>query len=151
MEILFLIALIVLNGAFAMSELALASSRKSKLAAMAQAGDKSAQAALALLENPTQFLSSVQVGITSIGVLNGIIGETNLMQYAMTVAASADVDEETVYKVVKAIHENKEALVAAHPSFNAMSPDSISVLQPDVKYHPGAIRYYKEIGIWKGE
>lgn len=83
--------------------------------------------------------------------LNGVIGETNLMQYAMTVAASADVDEETVYKVVKAIHENKEALVAAHPSFNAMSPDSISVLQPDVKYHPGAIRYYKEIGIWKGE
>lgn len=83
--------------------------------------------------------------------LNGIIGETNLMQYAMTVGASADVDEETVYKVVKAIHDNKEALVAAHPSFNAMSPDNISVLQPDVKYHPGAIRYYKEIGIWKGE
>lgn len=83
--------------------------------------------------------------------LNGVIGETNLMQYAMTVAASSDVDEETVYKVVKAIHENKDALVAAHPSFNAMNPDNISVFQPDVKYHPGAIRYYKEIGIWKGE
>lgn len=83
--------------------------------------------------------------------LNGVIGDTNLMQYAMTVAASSDVDEDTVYKVVKAIHENKEALVAAHPSFNAMTPDNISVLQPDVKYHPGAIRYYKEIGIWKGE
>lgn len=83
--------------------------------------------------------------------LNGVIGETNLMQYAMTVAASSDVDEETVYKVVKALHENKDALVAAHPSFNAMNPDNISVLQPDVKYHPGAVRYYKEIGIWKGE
>jgi TRAP transporter TAXI family solute receptor len=83
--------------------------------------------------------------------LNGVIGDTNLMQYAMTVAASSDVDEETVYKVVKAIHENKEGLVAAHPSFNAMNPDNISVLQTDVKYHPGAIRYYKEIGIWKGE
>jgi TRAP transporter TAXI family solute receptor len=83
--------------------------------------------------------------------LNGVIGETNLMQYAMTVAASSDVDEETVYKVVKALHENKDALVAAHPSFNAMNPDNISVPQPDVKYHPGAIRYYKEIGIWKGE
>lgn len=83
--------------------------------------------------------------------LNGVIGETNLMQYAMTVAASSDVDEETVYKVVKALHENKDALVAAHPSFNAMNPDNISVFQPDVKYHPGAIRYYKEIGIWKGE
>lgn len=58
-----------------MSELAFASSRKSKLVAMAQAGDKSAQAALVLLENPTQFLSSVQVGITSIGMINGILGE----------------------------------------------------------------------------
>lgn len=83
--------------------------------------------------------------------LNGVIGETNLMQYAMTVAASADVDEETVYQVVKAIHENKEGLVAAHPSFNAMNPDNIAVQQADVPFHPGAIRYYKEVGIWKGE
>ena len=58
-----------------MSELALASSRKARLNAMAESGDKGAQAALSLLENPTQFLSSVQVGITSIGMLNGIIGE----------------------------------------------------------------------------
>ena len=72
----FLIAfLTLLNGVFAMSELALASSRKARLNAMAESGDKGAQAALTLLENPTQFLSSVQVGITSIGMLNGIIGE----------------------------------------------------------------------------
>lgn len=83
--------------------------------------------------------------------LNGVIGETNLMQYAMTVGVSSDVDEDTVYKVVKALHENKDALVAAHPSFNAMNPDNLAVQQQDVKYHPGAIRYYKEIGIWKGE
>ncbi|MCO5105160.1 MAG: hemolysin family protein [Burkholderiaceae bacterium] len=75
MNFLLIALLTLLNGAFAMSELALASSRKSKLAAMAQAGDKSAQAALALLEDPTQFLSSVQVGITSIGMINGILGE----------------------------------------------------------------------------
>ncbi|KQP17898.1 hemolysin family protein [Pseudorhodoferax sp. Leaf267] len=72
----FLIALLtVLNGVFAMSEMALASSRKARLTAMAETGDKGAIAALALLEQPTQFLSSVQVGITSIGMLNGIIGE----------------------------------------------------------------------------
>ncbi len=58
-----------------MSELALASSRKSRLTAMAESGDKGAQAALDLLDNPTQFLSSIQVGITSIGMLNGIFGE----------------------------------------------------------------------------
>ena len=58
-----------------MSELALASSRKARLGAMSESGDKGARAALTLLDNPTQFLSSVQVGITSIGMLNGIIGE----------------------------------------------------------------------------
>lgn len=75
MDFLLIALLTLLNGVFAMSELALASSRKSRLTAMAEAGDKGAQASLALLENPTQFLSSVQVGITSIGMLNGIIGE----------------------------------------------------------------------------
>ena len=75
MDFLLIILLTLLNGAFAMSELALTASRKVRLQNMAEAGDKGAQAALVLLENPTQFLSSVQVGITSIGMLNGIVGE----------------------------------------------------------------------------
>ena len=75
MDFLLIAFLTLLNGLFAMSELALASSRKARLAAMSESGDKGATAALKLLENPTQFLSSVQVGITSIGMLNGIIGE----------------------------------------------------------------------------
>ena len=75
MDFLLIIFLTLLNGVFSMSELALASSRKARLTAMAEAGDKGSQAALKLLANPTQFLSSVQVGITSIGMLNGIIGE----------------------------------------------------------------------------
>lgn len=75
MDFLLIALLTLLNGVFAMSELALASSRKSRLASMAEEGDKGAASALLLLENPTQFLSSVQVGITSIGMLNGIIGE----------------------------------------------------------------------------
>lgn len=58
-----------------MSELALTASRKARLAAMAEAGDAGAKAALKLLENPTQFLSTVQVGITSIGMINAIVGE----------------------------------------------------------------------------
>ncbi len=75
MDFLLIALLTLLNGAFAMSELALASSRKARLAAMAEAGDKGAVAALALLAQPTRFLSAVQVGITSIGMLNGILGE----------------------------------------------------------------------------
>jgi putative hemolysin len=74
-EFLLIVFLTLLNGVFAMSELALAASRKARLNAMAEAGDKGAQAALLLLGNPNQFLSTVQVGITSIGVLNGIVGE----------------------------------------------------------------------------
>lgn len=75
MDFLLIIFLTLLNGVFAMSELALTASRKVRLQNMADAGDKGARAALALLDNPTQFLSSVQVGITSIGMLNGIVGE----------------------------------------------------------------------------
>src|SRR5512140_1295407 len=75
MEILLMALLTVLNGVFAMSEMALASSRKARLATMAEAGDAGATAALRLMEQPTRFLSTVRVGITSIGVLNGIIGE----------------------------------------------------------------------------
>ena len=60
MDFLLIALLTLLNGVFAMSELALASSRKARLVAMAHGGDKGAQAALKLLENPTQFLSSVQ-------------------------------------------------------------------------------------------
>ncbi|MFN4005382.1 MAG: hemolysin family protein [Hylemonella sp.] len=75
MELLLIVLLIALNGLFAMTELALAASRKARLMAMAEAGDGGARQALQLLDNPNQFLSTVQVGITSIGVLNGIVGE----------------------------------------------------------------------------
>ena len=75
MDFLLIAFLTLLNGVFAMSEMALASSRKARLTAMSESGDKGAHAALGLLDNPTQFLSSVQVGITSIGMINGIVGE----------------------------------------------------------------------------
>ena len=74
MEFLLIVFLTLLNGVFAMSELALAASRKARLAAMAEAGDKGSQAALKLLSDPNQFLSTVQVGITSIGVLERYCG-----------------------------------------------------------------------------
>ncbi len=75
MDVLLIVLLTLLNGLFAMSEMALASSRKARLAALNEAGDSGARAALKLMANPTQFLSTVQIGITSIGVLNGIVGE----------------------------------------------------------------------------
>lgn len=70
--------LVVLNGLFAMTELAVVSSRKSKLQSRAERGDRGARAALKLSEEPTQFLSAVQVGITLIGILAGAYGQATI-------------------------------------------------------------------------
>lgn len=75
MQFTLLVFLILLNGLFAMSEMALSASRKARLQVMVEAGESGAQAAMDLHQNPTRWLSTVQIGITSIGVLNGIVGE----------------------------------------------------------------------------
>jgi len=75
MDVALLIFLIVLNALFAMSEMALTASRKARLQVLLEAGESGAQAALDLHDNPTKFLSVVQVGITSISILNGIVGD----------------------------------------------------------------------------
>lgn len=75
MDVALLVFLIILNAWFAMSEMALTASRKACLQVMVESGDSGAKAALALHDDPTRFLSVVQVGITSIGVLNGILGD----------------------------------------------------------------------------
>jgi putative hemolysin len=74
-DITLLLGLIVLNGIFAMSEIALVSSRPARLAQLAERGQRGAARALELSADPTKFLSTVQVGITSIGILSGAIGE----------------------------------------------------------------------------
>lgn len=78
MEIALLLLLVLLNGVFAMSELALVAARQARLSAAAAAGDHRADAAIALKQDPTRFLSTVQIGITSISILNGIVGEATL-------------------------------------------------------------------------
>jgi Mg2+/Co2+ transporter CorB len=78
MEILILGSLIVLNGLFAMSEVALLTARRPRLATLAHQGDTLASAAINLAAHPTRFLSTIQIGITSIGLLNGIFGEALL-------------------------------------------------------------------------
>jgi len=75
MDVFLLALLTTCNAVFAMSEMALSTSRRARLAALAETGDTGAAAALRLMEDPTQFLSTVQIGITSIGMLSGIVGE----------------------------------------------------------------------------
>ena len=71
-EIIIIIGLIILNGIFAMSEVALISARKSRLSTDAKQGSKAARMALKLANEPDRFLSTVQIGITLIGILTGI-------------------------------------------------------------------------------
>jgi Mg2+/Co2+ transporter CorB len=75
MEMLILACLILLNGAFAMAEVALLTARRPRLTTLAKRGDTLAAAAVQLSGEPTRFLSTIQIGITSIGLLNGIYGE----------------------------------------------------------------------------
>ncbi|MDO8988809.1 MAG: hemolysin family protein [Sideroxyarcus sp.] len=78
MDIVLLLFLILLNGFLAMSEIAVVSARKARLQKLADDDSPGAQSALALSNEPSTFLSTVQVGITSVGILSGAIGETAL-------------------------------------------------------------------------
>lgn len=95
MELILLLFLIVLNGVFAMSEIAVVTARKHKLHQLSSEGSLSARAALELHEQPTSFLSSVQIGITSIGILNGIVGEAVLARPLAARLAASGMDPET--------------------------------------------------------
>lgn len=78
MDIVLLLFLILLNGILAMSEIAVVSSRKARLQKLADDDSPGAQSALELSNEPATFLSTVQVGITTVGILSGAIGETAL-------------------------------------------------------------------------
>ena len=80
MDILLLASLILLNGLFAMSEISLVTARKARMQRHIDEGDKGAAAAVELGQNPNRFLSTIQIGITLIGVLNGIVGEAALAE-----------------------------------------------------------------------
>ena len=75
MDILLIAFLTFLSGVFSMTEMAVVSSRRVRIETLAQAGDRGAQAVLKLLGNPTQFFSTIQMGNTTIALLNGIVGE----------------------------------------------------------------------------
>ena len=77
-EILIILVLLLLNGVFAMTEIAIVSARKGRLRTRAAAGSKGAVAALALAEAPNRFLSTVQIGITLIGIVAGAYGGATL-------------------------------------------------------------------------
>ena len=78
LEALIVLLLIVLNGVFAMAEMAIVSARKVRLEQWASRGDRRARVALALANDPNQLLSTIQIGITLIGIVNGAFGGATL-------------------------------------------------------------------------
>jgi len=80
MELLIIISLIVLNGIFAMAEIAIVSARKSKLQQQASEGNHNAQVALEIVKDPSRFFSTVQVGITLVGIFAGVFGGATIAE-----------------------------------------------------------------------
>jgi len=78
LDLAIVFALVLLNGCFALSELAIVSARRPRLRAMAEEGRAGARAALALSEDPGKFLSTVQIGITLVGVVAGAFSSATL-------------------------------------------------------------------------
>ena len=103
MDVFIIVALILLNGIFAMSEIALVTARKNRLQRLADEGDKRAERAIALGEHPTHFLSTVQIGITAIGILNGVFGEAVLADPLARVMQSIGISAQTSSVVSTAV------------------------------------------------
>ena len=79
-ELTFLLLLILVNGLFAMSEIAVISARKTRLRERAEEGDRKAEIALQLADDPNDFLSTVQIGITLVGIFAGAFGGATLAE-----------------------------------------------------------------------
>lgn len=103
MEIAIIIALIVLNGIFSMSEMSIVTSRKYKLETAKKRGKKGAKTALELSENPTRFLSTVQIGITLIGILLGVYSGEQLADDVQLFLAGLGVGETYVHDLAVGI------------------------------------------------
>src|SRR5687767_6504691 len=99
LDLVFILALIALNGVLSMSELAIVSSREARLRAMVKSGSKGARTALDLAADPGRFLSTVQIGITMIGILAGAYSGASLGQPVAQRVALLGVDPETAQTI----------------------------------------------------
>jgi len=82
------------------------------------------------------------------GQFVGVRAPTYVMAYDYLVLTNSKMAEETVYKLTKILHTNKSALVAGFKALGGFKPDRMVKEMSPVQYHPGAVRYYKEIGAW---
>ena len=81
----------------------------------------------------------------------GVDAPTLAQTIDVVVAAGAHVKDEVVYEFVKAMREHKKELVEGHPNFNRFDEADAGKLQPRLPHHPGAVKYFREVGIWRGK
>jgi len=93
---------------------------------------------------PNSYLLELTPGPGTVGVEKPI----KVMAFAMYLTSSVKVDDEIVYRAVKALHGNKDDLVQISPVFNDFDPKTMAPPFDGMEYHPGAIRFYKEAGVW---
>jgi putative hemolysin len=128
-EVLVILALIVLNGVLAMSELALVSSRRLRLEKLAADGDRGARLALELADKPSSFLSTIQIGITLIGIFNGAFGEASLAARLTVRLAAAGLAEPYAHDVALAIVV--ACITLASILFGELVPKRIAIQYPE--------------------
>jgi hypothetical protein len=80
--------------------------------------------------------------------LTEVSGPTHLMAYDVILFTNAATSDEAIYKVAKALHENKQHLVAAFRPMSLFEPDAMAKHYDALDYHPGAIRYFQEQKMW---
>lgn len=80
----------------------------------------------------------------------GVDKPSRVQTIDFVIAVGSHVTDDAVQQFVKAVRENKKGLVEGHPNFNAFNPDGAAKPQPRLPYHPGAVKYFKEAGIWRG-
>ncbi len=93
---------------------------------------------------PAAYLATVNPGKRNVGVTE----PTHMITYDVALVANAQVAEETVYKIVKAMHENKPALASTFGVFNLFNPNRMYDDLGPIQWHPGAVRFLKEKGAW---
>ena len=88
------------------------------------------------------------INVTPSPATDGVTKPTNLVAFDMNLNTSSKVSDDTIYRVTKALYENKKDLLDTFPPFGLFDPQMMSKIQIGIEFHPGAIKFYREVGLW---
>jgi putative hemolysin len=147
MEVFVILGLIILNGCFALAELALVSSRKARLEGDAKTGDNKARKAIDLASKPDKFLSTIQIGITTIGILTGIFSGEGIAEWlSMEIAKipGLEASSGTIALAIIVVLVTYLSLI-----FGELVPKRIAMSNPEryAKSVAGPMNFLSKIGI----